>query len=220
MDFKLLHSEINMAKQHESETNELKIFLEKRSFDLHRMIVVPQYQASSHLFAFVIRYIEQIPDLLKATQKISEQTGIGLLTQSALDTALEFLLQPLDDSDTTPGMLTFMTKAYVSYRIVEEIDNRFMASCNEPMLPTDLSKSNIIIHHLIGDDIATDLDLTIHVLAEQLEIELSQLDTQLPRFDRERHHKLLSQIKHWPIFNNVTLIDIVLTKPQHMGTTH
>jgi hypothetical protein len=225
MDLSLLHAAIDTAKQHESETQELAKFLTQRSLDLHHSITIPQYQAPSHLLAFTTRYIEQIPDVLKSTEEISRHVGIELLTQPALKLAMDFLLHPLDVKSARNGLLAFMNNTYVAYRIVEEINDRFMKHCNEPLLPTDFSDLNIIIHHLIGDEFATDLDLAIHAFSEQLEADITHIATRLPKFDRKRHHSLFETFKTWPVFNNVMPnkvmpVSISLNRPKNIDTRH
>lgn len=112
-----------------------------------------------------------------------------------------FFLAPPDLVDKLPGLEKIMHSAYLSERLIEEINDHCTRSQFEPLLPIDMTTANLIIHNIIGEPLANDLDRFIEVIAKQILVAAPKYDnaedsSQLPN-PTTHHASLDNKLLHW-----------------------
>ena len=58
-------------------------------------------------------------------------------------------------------MITLLDEAYLAHRLVEEVNDRYVANGIAPLIPMDITRANLIVHQLLGDAFANKLDLAV-----------------------------------------------------------
>ncbi len=51
-----------------------------------------------------------------------------------------------------------LDEAYLAHRLVEELNDRYIACFAEPLLTLDTTRANLLAHQLIGESFANQLD--------------------------------------------------------------
>lgn len=134
---------------------------------LHSAIELPGEDAVNALLRFVVSYIERVPDFINAIETLTEEAGINTYTRTFLSIAEDYFLKPPDLIAQHNGLAAMMDKAYLAHRLMEEVNDRFIGRCGIPLAPMDMTRSNLIVHYLIGEPFANELD---HVVQYSVEI--------------------------------------------------
>ena len=159
---------IALAQKQEASNHELQSYLESSVASLHHLISLPEENSSETLMDFVTRYINHVPDFIEALSAYLHEAEIYDETKVLLDIAVEFFTKPPEIVSNHSGMHALIDEAYLAHRLIEEINDRLVASAGNPLLPMDMTFSNLIIHSLIGDEFANQLDLVVHYAIELL----------------------------------------------------
>jgi len=168
MDTLPIRQAIALARAHEQDTNELRLLLERRVFRLHHSIQLPPRNAALSLLEFIQTYIEHVPEFLEALQTAAARANIAEYTDPVIATCTDFFASPPDLLNGHGGLNALMDEAYLAHRLVEEVNDRFIAHCHAPLIPMDMTRSNLIVHHLIGEAFANQLDAYVHLLVDHL----------------------------------------------------
>jgi hypothetical protein len=83
-------------------------------------------------------------------------------------TAREFLDVPLEIFSIEERLEANMYKAYLAHRVLEELNDVLKISYSYPIIPIDMTRSNLIVHHIIGEPFANQIDGAIQLLNEKL----------------------------------------------------
>ncbi|WP_339673378.1 hypothetical protein [Dasania marina] len=159
MSIKAIHETIAMAKAHEAKTGHLaKLLAEKIDQRVHLAIKLPQQNPEQSLLDFVSAYIENVPSFLEAARAITQQANIGQYAEPYFKVAENFFLKPPEIVAGHIGLDELMDEAYLAHRLIEEVNDRFMVKAGIPLVPMDMTTSNLIIHSLIGEPFANELD--------------------------------------------------------------
>ena len=60
------------------------------------------------------------------------------------------------------GLEGLLDEAYLAHRLVEEVNDRYIAHFDQPLIPLDTTRANLIAHQLIGEPFANQLDEAVH----------------------------------------------------------
>jgi hypothetical protein len=203
-NIKDIRQTIELARDFESESGEFERQLSKQAETLPDSINFGTHDnpgaASKSLETLVLRYVEHVPDFLEAIYEIAEQAGIDSDIEPFLKIAEDYFLKPPEIIDGHRGLDALMDEAYLAHRLMEELNDRFIQQCGIPLAPLDMTRANVIIHHLIGEPFANDLDNIVHYAAENLVCNKRVFNT--PRFVRyvQDHAKRgwSDELKRWP----------------------
>ncbi len=190
---------IAQAKEEESRTGELATYLAALIPGLHKAIVLPENPAQA-LLHFVIRYIEQVPDFLQTLSELMHETGIEQHGRVFVTIAEDFFLQPPELVQHDRGLKALIDEAYLAHRLIEEVNDRLLVLCGVPLTPMDMTLSNIIVHDLLGESFANQLDLAVHYAIETL-FQPGNLEsnTDLAQFiARHKTSDWADKLRHWP----------------------
>ena len=200
---RILHirESIALAKAKEADTHSLQLFLQSKLNDLHRTINLPDEKADEVLIDFLTRYIEHVPDFLQALTELTKSAGIYSFAKSFLDIAEDYFEKPPElIGEHHQGLHALIDEAYLAHRLIEEVNDRVMMRCGIPLAPMDMTISNIIVHDLLGDEFANQLDLAVHysteVLFEKIDLEQSpEFQTYVSAHQRDGWSEELNK---WP----------------------
>jgi hypothetical protein len=194
-----IRTAIAAACRQEEQTHQLKIYLTSLAPRLHKAISLPQENSAAALLQFVVRYIEHAPDFLAALATAMERNGVLNHGSVFLEIATDFFLQPPEVVHRDGGLRALIDEAYLTHRLIEEINDRLLILCGVPLAPMDMTMANIIVHQLLGEEFANQLDLAVHYAVEAL-FQPDQLsgDSRLARFVVQHTHSAGSDITNWP----------------------
>ena len=169
MDTVTIRQAINAAKQHEKDTGQLALLLDARTDGLHHAIQLPAEHIVPVLLNFITHYIDHVPEFVDAVDDIASESGLEEYTEPVMTIAKEFFAQPPELINGHEGLNALMDESYLAHRLIEEVNDRFMANSGLPLVPMDMTRSNLIIHHLIGEPFANQLDQAVHLIVNHLE---------------------------------------------------
>lgn len=196
----LIRESIRQARQEEAQTRSLLTYLEAIAPRLHQAIHLPEHQPANALLEFVTRYVEHVPNFLESLEQLMREAKIFDHGKAILDIAAEFFIQPEAPLAQHHGLHALIDEAYFAHRLMEEINDRVLMSCGVPLTPMDMTLANIVVHDIIGESHANQLDLAVHFAIETLFDSGSLLGSALlaefvTQHSRSGWHELLDQ---WP----------------------
>jgi hypothetical protein len=196
MDTVIIRQAIAAAKTHERTTGQLARLLKTRVSPLHKSIQLPSENIIPALLNFIIHYIDQVPEFIDAVDAIADECGLIDYIEPVISTAREFFMEPPALVAGHEGLNSLMGESYLAHRLVEEVNDRFISGYNMPLVPMDMTRSNLIIHHLIGEPFANQLDSAVHLIVD----ELQQKDLVfVPEACQEdRSNRWASDLQRWP----------------------
>lgn len=159
---------IQQAQEQDSASGKLLEFVECRKGHLHNAIKLPPDQATKNLADFVVRYIKHVPDFIEAIGTMAKEAGIDSDVGPLLKIASDYFLSPPSIVDPHSQLQALLDEAYLAHRLLEEVNDRFMAKSGIPLAPMDMTIANVIAHELIGEPFANELDQAVLFSAELL----------------------------------------------------
>lgn len=212
MNTAALRQLIAQARQQEAGEQTLARFLQTHLERLHPSIRLPENDAPGVLSAFVIAYIEEVPDVLDAAADVAREAGIEAAVKPVLKIAELFFLQPPTLVAGHEGLEGLLDEAYLAHRLVEEVNDRYIAHLGQPLIPLDTTRANLIAHQLIGEPFANQLDEAVHhALAGMLDD--SSFDQPSVQAYRERlaAPNTASAWQRWPCLSQQLGVELQLT---------
>lgn len=159
---------INTAFLHETKTQSLKRHLVQQLTTLPSFIRLDPEQGLNTLSGFINEYIAQVPDFLEALKNAAEKAGIENHVFPFLKIAEEYFTMPPNLPSEHIGLMALMDEAYLAHRLFEEVNDRYISRVGMPLIPLDMTLANVIVHQLIGEHLANQLDEAVHQAVEQL----------------------------------------------------
>ncbi|MGS2723470.1 hypothetical protein ACVBEJ_06965 [Porticoccus sp. GXU_MW_L64] len=212
MNVDLLRQAISAARQHEEQTGQLSQFLQGRIDGLHHSIQLPVKNSVPALLNFVIRYIEHVPEFIEAVSDIARKAGIEPSVEPVIRVACEFFLSPPGVMEQwlaeQNSLLALMDEAYLSHRLIEEVNDRYMTHLGAPLVPMDMTRSNLIVHHLIGEEFANQLDNAVEGAVNELQHRDSPPLTSF--VNRCRQRNMDRELIRWPCLTDNLSINLML----------
>lgn len=156
-----LHERVRAAREDEVSDQALRNWLERKQPQLHRSIRTRE-DAVTTLFNFVQAYVERVPEMLEAAQSVANQARMRPQLIPVLKVAEEFFLQPGEMSETHRGLLVLLDEAYLAHRLVEEVNDHYVAHGGESLIPMNNTRANLIVHEMLGEEYANRLDAAVY----------------------------------------------------------
>lgn len=190
---------IRQAQEQDSATGKLLEFVECRKKRLHAAIKLPEQQAAKGLADFVVRYIKHVPDFIDAIRSMAQEAGIDKDVEPLLKIASDYFMSPPSIVDPHSQLEALLDEAYLAHRLLEEVNDRFMAKSGIPLAPMDMTVANVIAHELIGEPFANELDQAVLFSAELL---LNEHDFQSANIadyvSAHRDRGWTEELERWP----------------------
>ena len=211
MTIAAIHKTIALAREHEAQTGHLERLLQARlDQGIHLAIRIPERAPARALVDFVLAYIERVPDFLQAAREITAQANIEDYALPILDLAQDYFLKPPEIIAGHIGLDELMDEAYLAHRLMEEVNDRFMVRAGIPLVPMDMTMSNLVVHSLIGEPFANELDDAVHFTVERLMAREHVYRTSaFQRYvQRHRGDQWESERQRWPCLMDQLSIDL------------
>ena len=208
MDTVIARQAIASAKAHEKNTGQLALLLKARANNLHHSVQLPPQNIVPALLNFIIHYIDQVPEFIDAVDAISDECNITDYTEPVIAVAKEFFIQPPGLIDGHDGLNALMDESYLAHRLIEEVNDRFMSRYNTPLVPMDMTRSNLIIHHLIGEPFANRLDQAVQLIIDNLQDHDLVFTADACREDRSK--RWASDLQRWPCLVDNLSVNLLL----------
>ena len=162
MNIAALRELIQQAHQLETRNGHLARLIHSQMASLHPSINLSGDDAAQVLTRFVHAYIEQVPEFLEAATSVARNAGIEERIKPVLKVAEHFFLTPPDLLAGHDGLDALLDEAYLAHRLVEEVNDRYIAHFGQPLIPLDTTVANLVAHQLIGEPFANQLDEAVH----------------------------------------------------------
>jgi hypothetical protein len=215
MDTFNLRRDIERAKILEHQSGLLAAQFQLKAPLLHRAIKVTEGNTIAVLLDFVVLYTEHVAEFVDVLSIIGINANCCEYTEAVVNFcigAFDQTLPQLKGQNTKEQneLATLMAQAYIAHRVIEEVNEHFAQQCNEPLIPMDMTRSNLIIHQLIGEPLANQLDLVAQDVAEQLERDYLRLDSGI--FDQNASREIAwgIEVTHWPCLTDTLAVDLLL----------
>ena len=146
----------------------LVAYLNERVKHLHHSINLPENDGTAALASFIERYVELVPDFIRAFEDFLSMADVAGEIARQVVTAKEFLDAPVELVSSEESLEAHMYQAYLAHRLLEELNDVLNASYHCPVIPVDMTRSNLIVHHIIGEPFANQIDGAIQLLNDKL----------------------------------------------------
>ncbi len=168
MDIPGIKQTIAAAQRHEGENGQLSSRLQAQLPQLREKLVLPEEDAVSALLAFVTDYVESVPGCISLVAAVSKRLEFYDYAAPFLNMAEDFFLSPPEELPEDGGLEALLDEAFLAHRLLEEVNDHHIRHLQRPLLPVDMTEANIIVHHLLGDELANRLEQLVQYAAQQL----------------------------------------------------
>lgn len=159
---------IAAARQEEQRTGQLREKLTQELPKLQEKLVLPSDSPVDALMNFVGDYIESVPGCISLVAAVSKRLGFHDYAAPFLDMARDYFLQPPEVLPGDEGLEALLDEAFLAHRLLEEVNDHHIRHLQRPLLPVDMTEANLIVHYLLGDSFATQLEQLVQFAASQL----------------------------------------------------
>jgi hypothetical protein len=162
-----IRNTISEALDHERETGALRELLAGRLPDLQQKLVLPDVAPLDALMHFVINYTESVPGSLNLVKAVSKRLGFFDYAAPFLHMAEDYFLQPPEVLPGDGGLEALLDEAFLAHRLLEEVNDHHIRHLQRPLLPLDMTEANLIVHYLLGEQLASSLEQLVQFTASQ-----------------------------------------------------
>ena len=201
---------VKAANEHEAETSALLNLLESNLAILPKVISLPDTEPAVAFREFVVEYINHVPTFIAAVSFAAKDAGIDDYVRPFLEVATNYFLEPVNVNLAEEGLEALMQQAYLSHRLIEEVNDQYIVRAGIPLIPMDITKANIIVHQLIGETLANSLDEVVEETAKQMTAQDSVYGSaEFKKYVETRKGKGWDQVwKQWSDMTNSLAIDL------------
>ena len=219
---KQINQTIEQAKLLDVATGALASHLDQRLTSLHQTIQLPQGHEVDALKGFITRYIDRVPVFMEAIENIAHEAGIDRYANVCLDVAADYFLSPPDVLEHQSGLEALMDEAYLAHRLFEEVNDRFIGYCGIPLAPMDMTRANILMHSIIGESFANELDEAVHFSVELLAIKNNDFQSRKFRdfVSQHRNRGWSEELAKWPCLTEELDIDFDFSSQTVVSNLH
>jgi len=200
---------IDEALKHEQETCQLHNILQDRLPTVERVVRLPEEQAQEKLYQFVLKYIQQVPQMMEDLHYGAVEAGLTSYVLPIINVVQSFFEKTSEQLDGSAGMFMLMDKAFLAHRLFEEVNDTYIMQVGQPMIPFDMTMSNVIVHSLIGEPFANDLDQMVFVAVDELFGPQQAYNSEqfLAFMDKKQSDNLVHIAQRWPCMSSQMGID-------------
>ncbi|MEM8561473.1 MAG: hypothetical protein AAGF57_04525 [Pseudomonadota bacterium] len=164
----LIREKIIAAVHRESKTRALSNRLLSQLPQLSNKLILPDDDPIVGLITFIRDYVASVPESILLVTAVSKHMGFYDYAQPFLDMAEDYFLNPPDGLSANGELAALMNEAFLAHRLLEEVNDHHIRHLQRPLLPIDMTEANVIVHHLLGDEVANRLDQKVLETAGQL----------------------------------------------------
>lgn len=191
---------IRSTKSEPSHQEALLALIGEQMPKLHTSIHLPSKNPAGALVDFIIRYIEHVPNFIDAIGGLTRAAGIYEYSSIFLTMAEDFFVNPPAVLQKKHGLNALMAEAYLAHRLIEEVNDRILSHCGIPLAPMDMTRSNLIVHELLGEPYANELDFIVFYATEtHMSRESSMNNAAFHQYvEAHKQHGWKAELDKWP----------------------
>ena len=159
---------ISAALQQEEQTGEFRRQLTDKLPQIQSKLLLPEDSPVEALMAFVVSYAESVPGSLNLVTAVSKRMGFFDYAAPFLHMAEDYFLRPPELLPGGGGLEALLDEAFLAHRLLEEVNDHHIRHLQRPLLPLDMTEANLIVHYLLGDELATRLEHLVQFTASHL----------------------------------------------------
>lgn len=159
---------IDEALKLEANSGQLREQIKGKLQSLQDKLLLPEDEPVIALMSFITGYIKSVPSSIHLVTTVSKRLGFYSYAAPFLHLAEDFFLQPPDEIAGEEGLGGLLDEAFLAHRLLEEVNDHHLRHLQRPLMPIDMTEANIIVHHLIGDTLASRLENLVQYAASQL----------------------------------------------------
>lgn len=210
MNTEMLQQLIQKSVAQEQVTGQLHQVLQQRIETVESIVQLPELEALERLYEFVIRYIEQVPQMLEDLHHGAVEAGLLSYVSPILEVVEGFFMAPPEELNKVSGLAALMDEAFLAHRLFEEVNDTYIMRVGQPMIPFDMTMSNVIVHTLIGEPFANDLEQVVLIAAKGIFGEnkaYEENDKFLAFMDKKDNDNLVQIAQSWPCMSTQMGLD-------------
>ncbi|WP_394132808.1 hypothetical protein [Marinobacter nauticus] len=159
---------IDQARRQEARSGAFLRQMKEKAARLPGSVVVDGYQPATSLFQFAVEYIEMAPRLVECVDACAREAGIIELFQPFIDAATRYFTQPSVLLVRYDGLDGLLIRAYLCHRLMEEMHDNNRSTRASELIDLEATRANLLVHELIGEPFANELDDAITVTVLQI----------------------------------------------------
>ena len=159
---------IAQAREQDARTGQYRQQLASALVDLHSLIRVDGDDPVDGLYHFVREYIEMTPGLIECVRVCADNAGVSALFEPFIRTATGYFSTPSVLLARFEGLESLLIKAYQCHRLMEEMYENNRSFRNSNLMEPEATQANLLVHHLIGEPFANELDQSILITVRQI----------------------------------------------------
>ena len=210
MNTEALQQLIQKSVTEEQQTGELHQLLQQRLETVERIVQLPEIEALERLYEFVIRYIQQVPQMLEDLHQGAVEAGLLNYVSPILEVVEGFFMAPPKELNSDSGLAALMDEAFLAHRLFEEVNDTYIMRVGQPMIPFDMTMSNVIVHSLISEPYANDLEQVVMVATKGIfgeEKAYEKNEKFLAFMDKKDNDNLIKIAQRWPCMSTQMGLD-------------
>ena len=210
MNTEMLQKLIQKSVAQEKKTGQLHQVLQERIETVESIVQLPELEALERLYEFVIRYIEQVPQMLEDLHHGAVEAGLLHYVSPILEVVEGFFMAPPKELNKVSGLAALMDEAFLAHRLFEEVNDTYIMRVGQPMIPFDMTMSNVIVHTLIGEPFANDLEQVVLIAAKGIfgeEKAYEENEKFLAFMDKKENDNLIQIAQRWPCMSTQMGLD-------------
>ena len=159
---------IDQARRQEARSGAFLRQMKEKAARLPGSVVVDGYQPATSLFQFAVEYIEMAPRLIECVDACAREAGKTELFQPFIDAAIRYFTQPSVLLVRYDGLDGLLIRAYLCHRLMEEMHDNNRSIRASELIDLEATRANLLVHELIGEPFANELDDAITVTVLQI----------------------------------------------------
>ena len=159
---------IDQARRQEARSCAFLRQMKEKAARLPGSVVVDGYQPATSLFQFAVEYIEMAPRLIECVDACAREAGKTELFQPFVDAAIRYFTQPSVLLVRYDGLDGLLIRAYLCHRLMEEMHDNNRSIRASELIDLEATRANLLVHELIGEPFANELDDAITVTVLQI----------------------------------------------------
>ena len=189
---------IEKARLQETESGHFQRAMTARLDGLHGIIRIDGEQPDENLLQFGIEYIETAPQLIECVRVCARHGGVEALFQPFIEAATGYFTNPSVLLARYDGLQGLLIKAYLCHRLMEEMYENNRSFRNSELVDMDATLANLLVHHLIGEPFANELDQSILITVRQIAGSRDYYDLNLSPFVEQASDSAWDWMRdHW-----------------------
>lgn len=164
--FNNLRLQVDKVKREEALENKMLAYIETHIGSLHKAISINSTNPVATLYEFTNAYIDSAPYYLDAINTLAVESKTSSYVKPFVDLTFMFFIKPPEILLQYQGAQRLLYQAYLSNRLLEELNDQITNISATPLSPMDIGMDNIICHAVIGDELANQLDHLVFLALE------------------------------------------------------